>query len=125
MAEDRLISIPHSLLINGNFMLLKPMSKIIYLYMLDYSFGSKTTCFPKSEYTQITNCEGFANAIKELCEKGFIEVKDSRKGLPNLYEFSEKWKDIKTIYKSKREKPSNFLNRYQLYTFEKKVSEDK
>ena len=105
------VPIPHTLLMNENFIRLKDSSKKIYLYMTDYANGQEITTFPKSIYEKITTKETFSNAIKELVEYGFIEIigfgKNTRTA--NIYKFIDKWKYIKLPEKQKR-KP-NFNNK--------------
>lgn len=98
------VPIPHTLLMNENFIRLKPSSKIIYIYMTDYANGEEYTIFPKSVYGKITSKQTFASSIKELTKFGFIETvvfgKSTR--TENKYRFIDKWKTTKTAEKEKR-----------------------
>ena len=105
------VPMPHTLLMNENFIRLKDSSKKIYLYMTDYANGQETTTFPKSIYEKITTKATFSNAIKELVAYGFIEIiafgKNTRTA--NIYKFIDDWKYKKLPEKQKR-KP-NFNNK--------------
>lgn len=98
------VALPHTLLMNQNFIKLKPISKVIYTYMSDYANGLQNFTFPKSIYEKITSKQTFQNSKKELEEFGFIEVigfgKNTR--TKNEYKFSDKWKSITLPEKKKR-----------------------
>ena len=103
------VALPHSLLMNETFKRLRPSSKIIYMYMTDYSNGLQDFIFPKSIYEKITTKRTFENARKELEKYGFIEVtvfgKNTR--TENQYRFISKWK---TIILPKKEKRKTHIN---------------
>lgn len=88
------VALPHSLLMNKRYKKLKSSSQMIYTYMTDYANGGEYTKFPKSIYTEITTCQTFNNAIKELVENGFIEIAENGRftRTENIYRFIDKWK---------------------------------
>lgn len=91
------IALPHTLLMNENFIRLKPTSKMIYIYMTDYANGLQYFTFPKSIYEKITTRQTFQNGKEELEKFGFIEVVGFGKNTrtENEYKFIDKWKTIK------------------------------
>lgn len=91
--NPKFIRVYHDLLLNKNFLSLKKSSKLVYFYMLDYSVGNREFEFPYSIYSKITARQTFQESIKELTEKGFIEVIEYGKNTrtPNKYQFSSKW----------------------------------
>ena len=99
------VALPHTLLMNENFIRLRPTSKMIYIYMTDYANGLQYFTFPKSIYEKITTKQTFQNAKKELIEHGFIEVIGYGKNTidMNQYKFIDKWKTIILPPKNKRE----------------------
>ena len=103
------VGLPHSLLMNKNFLQLNPTSKLVYIYMLDYSNGEIETTFPQSIYSKITCKSSFENAKKELTKYGFIEeVANGRfTRTENIYKFSDKWKTLDIPPKRKNYK-NNF-----------------
>lgn len=46
--DERFIQIYHDLLLSENFLKLKYSSKVVYMYMLDYSVGKMEFNFPYS-----------------------------------------------------------------------------
>ena len=90
------MALPHSLLMNKNFLALRYSSKIIYMYMTDYSKGNKSFKFPYSIYSKITTKATFETSKNELIKYGFIEEVANGKNTrtANIYEFSSRWKDI-------------------------------
>ena len=94
----------HTMLMNDNYINLKPTTKIIYLYMTDFANGLQETTFPYSIYKHITTIETFKRAKKELIDKGFIEeIKNGRfTRTENVYKFIDKWKTLKQPKKQKR-----------------------
>ena len=91
--DEKFIQIYHDLLLNENFLKLNYSSKVVYIYMLDYSLGKMEFTFPYSIYSKITSKETFQKTLKELSEKGFIEIIGMGKNTrtPNKYRFSSKW----------------------------------
>lgn len=100
------VAIPHSLLMNNNFMSLSPKSKVLYMYMMDYANGQKYFEFPHSIYSQIMTNQGFIDCRKQLVEQGFIEEVSNGRYVrkPNKYMFSSKWKKIDIEPKEKKHK---------------------
>lgn len=102
---------PHTLLMNENFIRLSDSSKKIYLYMTDYANGQETTTFPRSIYERITTKQTFSKSIKQLNDYGFIEIigfgKNTR--TENIYKFIGDWKNKKLPKKLKRK--TNFNNK--------------
>lgn len=86
-------SLYHDMLVNEKFINLSNHTKVIYLYMSDWSNGSQEFEFPYSVYKKITTRKTFYKALKELCENGFIEIIGSGKNTrtPNKYKFSSGW----------------------------------
>lgn len=66
--EKSFVALPHTLIMNQNFINLKDKTKMIYIYMSDYSNGLQTFNFPASVYEKIVSRQGFQNALKELLE---------------------------------------------------------
>lgn len=91
--NEKFIQVYHDLLMNKNFMSMTPSSKLLYFYMLDYSLGNREFKFPYSIYSKITSRKTFQASIKELTEKGFIEVIVNGKNTrtPNVYKFINNW----------------------------------
>ena len=89
----KLVQIYHSQLTHKNFLDLSSIAKVVYIYMLDYSNGSITTTFPFRIYKSFTTTPTFQKAIKELSEKGFIEVIENGRftRTENKYKFLSKW----------------------------------
>lgn len=98
------VALPHTLLMNENFIRLKQTTKVIYIYMTDYANGLQSFTFPKSIYEKITTKQTFQNAKDELEKLGFIEVVGFGKNTrtENEYKFIDKWKTIKLPEKEKR-----------------------
>ena len=93
--NTKFVQLYHSQMTHRKFLKLSSTSKIVYIYMLDYSNGSMTTEFPKSIYSTFTTTPTFLKAIDELCEKGFIEVIESGRftRTKNIYKFISKWSE--------------------------------
>lgn len=69
----------------------------IYCYMRIESGGKKEFTFPHAKYRSYLSKPTFFRVIKELEDKGFIDVVQHNKNIrtSNLYAFSEQWKQIK------------------------------
>lgn len=93
--EERYIRLGNSQLLHYATQSLSDKAFKIYSYMLLEAGGHKEFTFPRSKYKKISSPDAFDRAKKELLQKGFIEEKQNNKNLrkPNIYEFSEKWKE--------------------------------
>lgn len=91
--ERKYIRITHSLLMNKNFLRLKPTSKMLYLYMRDWAYPSNEVTYSISNSGIIMSKNTFLGCIKELENAGFIETIWSNKfsHRPNVYRFINKW----------------------------------
>jgi hypothetical protein len=91
--NKKFVAIYHNQLCNEKFMKLPLNAQMLYVYMLDYSNGSMETTFPHRFYKTIMTTPTFNKCIKELIDKGFIEIKERGKfnHKPNVYKFSDKW----------------------------------
>lgn len=87
------VQIYHDLLMNENFLKLNKSTQVLYFYMNDYSNGSREFEFPYSIYKKVVSKGTFHSSIKELTEKGFIEVIENGKNTrtPNKYKFTNNW----------------------------------
>ena len=97
--EKRYIRLSDTQLMSTAMKKLKPLSFKIYIYMRIESAGRKDFKFPHGVYNKklkICSKQGFQNALKDLQQNGFIEVKEHNKNLriANVYSFSDKWKGV-------------------------------
>lgn len=102
--EHRFVALPHSIINHCSFTSLKDKTKLLYLYMTDYSQGNQEFTYPRRIYKNLMCNETFDNAINELIEHGFIEIV-SNGGLcnnENIYKFVSKWKTFIPEPKKKR-----------------------
>ena len=91
--DTKFVQLYHSQLTHKNFVSLSSVAKVVYIYMLDYSNGNMITTFPHKIYKTITTKPTFIKCIKELTEKGFIEIEESGRftRTENKYKFLYKW----------------------------------
>lgn len=94
-SKDKFVQITHTLLNHSSFTTLKRSSQMLYIYMRDYSNGKYEFIYPYKIYKNILPKQGFQEALKELIEHGFIEIKASGRftRTENIYQFSSKWID--------------------------------
>lgn len=93
-SKDKHIRITKSMMDSENFRSLKPSTVKVYMYMKLWANGEKEFDYSKSLGCKVVSQMTFANAIKELIEKGFIErIYFSNGGghKSNRYKFSNKW----------------------------------
>ena len=91
--NKKFVQIFHNQLCNNYFLKLSSNSKILYIYMLDYSNGNIETEFPHRIYKQLMTTPTFNKCIEELENNGFIEIKKRGKfnHKPNVYKFTDNW----------------------------------
>lgn len=67
-----------------------------YVYMKLESGGNKEFKFPHTKYSSYMSKPTFFKALKELEDKGFIDVVQHNKNLriSNVYAFSDRWKTL-------------------------------
>ncbi len=87
------IRLSHSLLTHKSFLSLSNSAKMVYIYMVNYSKGNREFSFPYKIYKKITSKPTFNKCIKELHNKGFIEVIENGKftRTENIYKFLSEW----------------------------------
>lgn len=87
------IRLSHSQLTHKSFFSLSNSAKTIYIYMVNYSKGNREFSFPFRIYKNITTKPTFNKCIKELQEKGFIEIVEYGKftRTENKYRFLSEW----------------------------------
>lgn len=68
----------------------------VFLCMMMESAGKREFEFPYSKYKAFAGKHKFLRVKQELIEQGFIEEveNNSNRRLPNIYCFSERWKQI-------------------------------
>ncbi|WP_324823106.1 hypothetical protein [Sinanaerobacter sp. ZZT-01] len=93
--EQRYIRLGNSLLLNEAVLNLSHATFHILVYMYLESAGKKDFEFPYSKYKTIISKRGFQLALKELIDKGFIDVRVNRAHLrmPTIYSFSCRWRE--------------------------------
>lgn len=77
------------------FLDLSKPAMILFFYMVLECQGKKDFEFPYSKFRKIVSKQGFQNAIQDLIQHGFIEIKESGARLrkPTVYTFSFAWQD--------------------------------
>ena len=103
--DKRFVALPHSLINHQSFTTLKPNSKLIYLYMMDYAQGNQVFSYPRRMNKNLVSAQTFKTSVGELIEHGFIKIK-SYGGLENnekKYEFCSDWKYYTPVKKKKRQ----------------------
>lgn len=93
--EERYIRLGNSQMLHGSFTNLNATAFRIYIYMKLESGGRPEFEFPHSKYRAFVSKGGFQKALKELVDAGFVEISEKNANLrkPNLYRFSERWKN--------------------------------
>lgn len=102
--DKRFVALPHSLINHQSFTSLSDKSKLLYLYMTDYSQGKQEFSYPRRIYKNLMCNETFKTSREELKEHGFITIM-SEGGLFNneaQYKFIADWKNFKPKVKQKR-----------------------
>lgn len=91
--DTKLVMLYHSQLFHKNFTSMRPNSQLLYIRMLDYSNGKQITTYPHKIYKDLMTKPTFIECIKELVEKGFIEVVLNGRfnKRENQYKFITKW----------------------------------
>lgn len=94
--DTKFVALYHSLLNHIAYTSLSKTSKLIYIYMRDYSNGKYEFTYPYRMYKNICSKGSFNKAVKELRENGLIKLKFhgqfSKTG--NIYTFSDEWQNI-------------------------------
>lgn len=92
--EDRYIRNGNTFMLHKATLSLSHASFRVYQYMKLESGGAREFEFPYSKFKYIVSKDGFRGALKELVDKGFIEIVErgntTRK--PNVYRFSTRWR---------------------------------
>jgi len=116
--KQSFVGLPHSLLMNGNFLRLSDKAQLLYIYMTDYANGEIYFTFPHSVYSKLMCNEAFRKMKKELITYGFIEEVENGKftRTENKYKFIGKWKDTKREEKKKRKLNPNFKPKTNINT---------
>ena len=91
--EERYIRNGNSFMLHEATLSLSHAAFRVYQYMKLESGGKMVFEFPYSKYKRIVSKDGFQSSLKELVEKGFIDIKERRANLrkPNIYSFSTRW----------------------------------
>ena len=102
--EHRFMALPHSIMHYKSFTALKPMSKLLYFYMVDYSQGEQEFTYPRRIYKNLMCNQTFKNCVDELIKHGFLEIANPG-GLCNnntIYRFISKWRNYIPESRKKR-----------------------
>lgn len=92
--KEPYIAITKSMLTNEKWLSLEYSSQILYIQMKLWSYGKKEF---KYSYSLASNILGstrtIKKAIKELIDKGFIEIElcSKKPGIGTIYKFSNNW----------------------------------
>lgn len=93
--DTKFVQLHHSLLNHAAFSALTPTTRLLYIYMRDYSNGKYEFTYPYKIYKNICTKACFQTALKALRDNGFIKIKfhgkESR--TENIYTFSDEWQD--------------------------------
>lgn len=91
--NKKFVQVYHNQLFNKNFMEMTDKSQMLYIRMLDYANGSQETSYPHRIYKTSMTTPTFLKCIKQLTDKGFLEVVEHGKfnHKPNKYKFIDKW----------------------------------
>lgn len=96
--EKRFAQVGHSFCINQAVKDLSPAAFKMYICMADEAGADRTFEFPERAAKKygFTNKDTFRRKIKELTDKGFIEIVENNRTCrkANIYRFSFKWKGI-------------------------------
>lgn len=95
-SKDKHIRKTSSMMLNQNYLSLKPSSIIIYDYMKLWACGNEEFDFSISmgKKTPIKSTTTINNAIDELVKKGFIDIVKASTGgghIPRRFRFSSRW----------------------------------
>ncbi len=92
--EERYVRLGNSQLTDENVNLLSHIAFRMYVYMLLESRGRQEFEMPRRKYKKFMSAGGASKAIRELVERGFIDVVQQNKNLrkANVYRFSCRWK---------------------------------
>lgn len=91
--ESKYIRLTKSLLMNKNFLSLHNSSKVLYIYMRLWAYPKKEFNYTIGTGIAIVSKSTFLSCIKELEEKGFINIiyRNKYSNRMNVYEFSDRW----------------------------------
>ena len=94
--EKRYIRLGITLMASEPFRSLSPSAFKVYCYMRIESGGKRSFTFPSAKYISYMSKPTFFKALKELEQKGFVDVIQHNKNLrkSNIYAFSERWKAL-------------------------------
>lgn len=94
--EKRYFRLGATLMASEPMRSLSPSAFKILCYMKIESGGKRSFKFPFSKYRAYTTRPTFEKALKELVEKGFIDIVQRNSNLrkPNIYMFSNRWKTL-------------------------------
>ena len=92
--EERYMRLGNSQLTAEAMYSLSHVAFRMYTYMLLESGGKQEFKMPRGKYGKFMSAGGAYKAIRELVEKGFIEIVEQNKNLrkANVYRFSTRWK---------------------------------
>lgn len=92
--EKRFIRIGASIMEHPAMLRLPHTAFRVYVEMLKESKGYIEFEMPRHVYTRFISKDGFAKAVRDLEEAGFIIVSEhnAHRKMPNKYRFSEGWK---------------------------------
>ena len=79
------------------FLALMPSAVSVYLQMKIEAGGKPQFEMPHRVYTRFISNSAFQNALKDLEDKGFVEIieKNKNRRIPNVYGFSTAWREWK------------------------------
>ena len=94
--ERRYFRMGISIMASESMRSLSPSAFKIYCYMRIESGGKRSFKFPFSKYRSYTTRPTFEKALKELVDKGFVDVIQRNGNLrkANIYSFSSRWKTL-------------------------------